>query len=32
MGVDEFAASGVSLKDLSAPEFSRLSALEPSSH
>src|SRR6202167_4619435 len=27
MGVDEFSASGVSLKDLSAAEFSRLSAL-----
>ena len=27
MGVDELSASGVSLKDLSAPEFSRLSAL-----
>jgi WD40 repeat protein/serine/threonine protein kinase len=27
MGVDEFSASGVSLKDLSAPEFSRLSVL-----
>src|ERR1700689_2234359 len=27
MGVDEFSAAGVSLKDLSAPEFSRLSAL-----
>src|SRR5580658_4541421 len=27
MGVDEFSASGVSLKDLSASEFSRLSAL-----
>src|SRR5580698_4662708 len=27
MGVDEFSASGLSLKDLSAPEFSRLSAL-----
>ena len=27
MGVDEFSASGVSLKDLSAAEYSRLSAL-----
>jgi hypothetical protein len=27
MGVDEFSASSVSLKDLREPEFSRLSAL-----